>query len=993
MEPAEGARLVRTLAEAMHLAHRANVIHRDLKPANVLLASDGTPRITDFGLAKKLDEGSRTQTGAILGTPSYMAPEQAEGKRGEMGPATDVYALGAILYEMLTGRPPFKAATPFDTLMQVVSEEPVAPRQLNVRVPVEVETIALKCLHKNPARRYVSAEELARDLERWLIGEPIHARPASRWERLVKWIRRRPEAAALLGVSIASFVTLFVFAVVLWQNAEGRAAAVKDRATALEEASAARLEAEEKRIETRRQEKLARTAGDSARRTRYAADMHFAHAAWAARSVSRMLPLLDRYRDEKDLRGFEWDYLWRLCHAEKLSWQGYHWGGNPEPSGQERPVLVALSPDGRTLATASLDSALLLWDATKGKLLRTLAKPDGAVASLAFGGDGKSLEVVMPRAGKPGKAPAWMLDPKLLTEVKSGKRKPTVQGLLNSFRRQSIPLDGTLAGPADESPLGRLLAPVNLMGVGKEAKSVMVGGLTLVKGGIIQPWCLAESADHRWLAIGGLFAPFADQSQEGVILLWDRIADQPKDMKQGLVGVVSTLAFSSDSRTLASGGSDGEVKLWALSARGMTEQTRARAHTSLVFTLAFTSDGNRLFSAGADNLVVLTDITDGKQQAVFQGHVHPVSSICLARDDRTLISAGTDGGLKLWDCASPPGTRSIKGFLRDIVLLYFSVDGNLLVAIDEMGVTRRIEVATRREVASAQLTVPAGLFPRPKSLGLLKKSAIAVTTDGKAVAFAPMGSSEALVCDPATGKMLHKVALTSGQPSQILDCSPDGRLLAASTILAKNRSEVALWDVGSGKKIPLTGGVSEGPRAEILRFSPNGKLLASGGVDRIVRLWDVAARKQQHAILARPQPLSGVAFSPDTRLLAVAAGDNLTITEVQSGREVLTWRGYHGQVSHMVFSPDGRRLLTAIGGDELGRGGGIKVWDVATGQELLSLGGASDVVTCIAFSPDGKRLASSHTAGGFFVNAFGNKVGREVRIWDAGVAAQRPDEV
>jgi tetratricopeptide (TPR) repeat protein len=206
LPPEKAAELVGVLAGAMQAAHAANVIHRDLKPANVLLTGDGTPKITDFGLARKLDEAGQTQSGAVMGTPSYMAPEQAQAKK-DVGPAADVYALGAILYECLTGRPPFKAATAFDTLLQVVSEEPVPPRQLNPKVPIDLGTICLKCLHKQPHRRYATAGGLAEDLRRFQSGEPVQARPVGRTERAWRWCRRNPAVAGLL---IAVAVTLLL---------------------------------------------------------------------------------------------------------------------------------------------------------------------------------------------------------------------------------------------------------------------------------------------------------------------------------------------------------------------------------------------------------------------------------------------------------------------------------------------------------------------------------------------------------------------------------------------------------------------------------------------------------------------------------------------------------------------------------------------------------------------------------------------------------------
>jgi hypothetical protein len=216
----EAAALVEPLARAVHAAHRSGVVHRDLKPANVLLpAGDGWPtasaaapgapplvKITDFGLAKKMDRHGLTQTGAVLGTPSYMAPEQAGGKSKAVGPAADVYALGAILYELLTGRPPFKAETPLNTLMQAVNDEPAPPRQLQSRTPRDLETVCLKCLQKEPQKRYATAEELADDLRRFQAGEPIKGRPVGPLERGRRWCRRRPAVAALTAAVAATLI-------------------------------------------------------------------------------------------------------------------------------------------------------------------------------------------------------------------------------------------------------------------------------------------------------------------------------------------------------------------------------------------------------------------------------------------------------------------------------------------------------------------------------------------------------------------------------------------------------------------------------------------------------------------------------------------------------------------------------------------------------------------------------------------------------------------
>jgi len=209
--PKEAAALVEQLARVVHYAHSQGVVHRDLKPANILLTAGGTPKITDFGLARLGAGSGQTQSGEVLGTPSYMAPEQAAGRVSAIGPLTDVYALGAILYELLTGRPPFLADNPIATVRQVLEEEPVPPTRLQSSVPRDLETVCLKCLQKSPNKRYASAEAVADDLHRFLNGFPIMARPTPAWERTLKWARRRPALALLVGVSIAAVVAVVVY--------------------------------------------------------------------------------------------------------------------------------------------------------------------------------------------------------------------------------------------------------------------------------------------------------------------------------------------------------------------------------------------------------------------------------------------------------------------------------------------------------------------------------------------------------------------------------------------------------------------------------------------------------------------------------------------------------------------------------------------------------------------------------------------------------------
>jgi tRNA A-37 threonylcarbamoyl transferase component Bud32 len=330
----ENVRLLASVARAVHHAHQRGILHRDLKPGNILLDQAGQPLVTDFGLAKKVQSDSgMTQTGAIVGTPSYMAPEQAAAKKG-LTVAVDVYSLGAILYEMLTGKPPFAAATPLDTLMQVLDQEPVRPRSLDPQIDRDLETIALKCLEKDPHRRYASAEALAEELDRWLQGEPITARPATRRERLRKWVRRRPAQAALLLMSLIAVVGIS------WNWYQAR--------TAL------------------------RDAEDSL----YVNRVSLAQKEIQAGNEGTARTLLDVCPSPK--RGWEWHYLTRLIHQEERTYF---------PSSQVLPDL-AVFPEGRRVLVQGAARPPCIIDLDTGTVVREYPEAGWAHA-LALRADGK----------------------------------------------------------------------------------------------------------------------------------------------------------------------------------------------------------------------------------------------------------------------------------------------------------------------------------------------------------------------------------------------------------------------------------------------------------------------------------------------------------------------------------------------------------------------------------------------------------------------------
>jgi WD40 repeat protein len=996
----DAAKLLVTVARAVHFAHQRGILHRDLKPPNILLDAQGEPHVTDFGLAKRVEGGGElTRSGAVVGTPSYMAPEQAAGKKA-LTTAVDVYALGAVLYELLTGRPPFRAETPLDTLMQVLEREPVRPRQLNPAISLDPETICLKCLDKDPQGRYATAEALAEDLERWVEGEPIQARPAGRWERTAKWVRRRPALAGLAGVSAGSTLCLLVLAGFLWHNAEIRAEAVQDLEDARREQKAAKVEAAaqeklaaDKRVEVRQLEAIAnqerqrardaqekaRQVQETARHTLYAADMQLAHAAWQTDSVPGLVGLLERHQAEADLRGFEWNYLWRLGHQERFTLRAHvppsrpgavdPFGGVGPPFGNDaNPVLLAVSADSKTLATASLTDPIKLWDLQTGKLRKALSAPPGSVAALTFAPDNKDLVTVTFKGdGKDFRKDFSGVDYKWIQGVMSGKEKPSVKPLLAGFAVHALPLDGG-AARALALPANRVNVPLSVLAGERAGFVVMTTALVPLAGQrLVSPMTAAPSPKGELLAIGGLatFSPTPKEpkmKQVGAILLWDVAADQEKALLLAHNGPVAGLAFAPDGKTLASTGFDKVVKLWDVgSAR---ERATLHGHSAPLVAVAFSPDGKRLASGAADGIIKVWDSAAAQLLLSCKGHRQGVLGLAWGPEGRILASGSMDGVAKVWDVSAMHGPPILKGFESAVKGLAFTPEGGAVAAVSQDGTLLVSDIATGSPRLRHKLTVEFGF-----------NYCAAFSPDCRTLA----GGG------PRAGVELYDVAagdkrLTLPGHQGVVYClafAPNGKTLAVGTGAGNKSGEIKLWDPAKGKELHTLAGYKS--RVQSLAWSPDGRTLAGGARDGTVKLWEAATRKERLSFEAGGR-VQALAFSPDGSRLAVAAGSTITLREVGSGKVLVTMEGYSHEPDSLAFSPDGRRLASGGGEGELGRGGGVKLWDTSNGLEVLTLGGPSEVISAVAFSPDGGRLAAAAVTGPGIM--FLGKAEGQVRFWD-----------
>ena len=896
-------RLFLQVCQAVQHAHQKGIIHRDIKPSNILISTlddEAVPKIIDFGVAKALAQPLTEQTlvteqGQLFGTPEYMSPEQADEAGEDIDTRSDIYSLGVVFYQLLTGVLPFDSDTlregGIDHVRRVICEQdPKTPstrlrslgeeaetvaqkRQTDVtsltrRLHRELEWIPLKAVRKDRTRRYRSVTEFADDIENYLRGVPLIAGPESMTYRAGKFVRRHRAVALAVGSVAVVLILATLVSTVLYVRAIS--------AEKISQAQRGRADREASR----------------ARRSAYVSDMSRAAHAWETGDLSRARTLLSRHLPQSSQFGeasFEWRLLWGLAHEEKTLF-GFQ--------ADAEPVTVALSAQGRFLAWCDDGGRVRIVDLEMRRERLVLPAPASGIHSLAFSANGQWLAI----GGDDGLITLWNV-PTWTMEASLEGHRGRVSHL--SFR-------------TDEKRLVSLGAD----------ETVRIWDLTVwaevsayanpEKGSE-----LSVSADGRLLgAFGGLNNTIRFYGLEPNLPLRATLPRQK--------GIILSVEFAADAESAIISAHDSSVTRWELNP---LQSLTTYWQKVLVSQMALSADGRILATAGGDNLIKVWDVASGQELRVLRGHTVVVSHLCLSADGRTLVSADVDNKIKVWT-TDPTGETNVLTHEGIVVYTAVAPEGELLATSNPNFFT--VDLWDLRSGAATRFISDAKAEP-------------AFSPDGKWLALRRF-------TDPVEVELWDRTT-TPYRKVQVLPCaavighqlrfSPDSRIL----VFRAPGEVLELWDTVARQSL---GQLPDHPPLHCgTAFSSDGELIATG-CDGRIRIWHVRSRELLAAMGEQHDEIRSLCFSSDDNMLIAASGNaevrRWDVTDPENPHPLSPLRGHTAFVHQIALSPDGKTL--ASGGED----STLRLWDPLAGQELMTLRAHSAVIACLAWSPDGQSL-------------------------------------